>query len=129
MDFFFAKREKQINTVHHKNVTKENLEAKFHDFDNKIQNCESKIHNYEEKIRQRFDTTDELSMRHGKLIEILVKNLDCFEKRQRISYEHTITITEQLKNLEDRINQLEAKNNPKPKLSIETIPPISFLSK
>ena len=26
-------------------------------------------------------------------------------------------------------NQLEAKNNPQPKLSIEKIPPISFLSK
>lgn len=129
MDFFFAKREKQINTIHHKNITKENLEAKFYDFDNKIQNCESKIHNCEEKIRQRFDTTDKLSMRHSALIEILVKNLDCFEKRQRISYEYTITITKRLKNLEDRIHQLESKNNPQPKLSIEKIPPISFLSK
>ena len=36
---------------------------------------------------------------------------------------------ERLWRIEERIHQLESKNNPQPKLSIEKIPPISFLSK
>ncbi len=76
-----------------------------------LQNQTSKT----EKIRYELDELRDQIQKHEVLTEIIAKLL---MKTNDLFY-----------NLEDRVNQLEAKNNQKPKLSIEKIPPISFLSK
>ncbi len=139
MDFFFAKRKKQINTIHHKNVTKEDLEAKFHSLDNQILHCETEMRHCKEKIQHFNNVTTKLESESKNtsslliLLSNLVEKLDIrlghVENRQRDSSQYTNATIERVNHLEEKVLQLESKNNPKPKLSIEKIPPISFLSK
>ena len=130
MDCFFPKSNTKTKPENEGYVIKKNFDIELHNLGTKICHCDEEIqkeHNISGRIIELFyslnrrttnledtnaDVNKSLCRRIGQLEEIMIKTVKRIE-----TIEKTIT------------NQLEAKNNPQPKLSIEKIPPISFLSK
>ena len=125
MDLFRVKK----NKTNEKSDHSRNDNKTISDYNSNIIALDSKMKYFDILLQNIVKHDNEYDKRINSLEVTMHNTSDVLGMMARSNVKEGEAITKRLKNLEDRIHQLEVKNNPQPKLSIEKIPPISFLSK